>query len=52
MATVYAEGQVKKMERASSPSPFMAQQALLAPNCPLVQKGFDNEFNIKTVNLI
>lgn len=51
MATIYAEGQVK-MERASSPSPFMAQQALLAPNCPMVQKVFNNEFNLKSVNLI
>lgn len=51
MATIYAEGQVK-MERASSPSPFMAQQALLAPNCPMVEKSADNEYKLKSVNLI
>jgi putative transposase len=50
MATVYAEGQIK-MERVSNPPPFMAQQALLAPNCPIVKKTFDNEYELKTVNL-
>lgn len=35
MVTIYAEGQ-KKMVWASSPTPFLAQQALLAPNCPIV----------------
>jgi putative transposase len=36
MATIYAEGQ-QKMVWASSPPPFLAQQALLAPNCPIVK---------------
>ena len=35
MATIYAEGQ-QKMVWASSPKPFLAQQALLAPHCPIV----------------
>ena len=51
MATIYAEGQVK-MEGASSRPPFMAQQALLAPNCPMVEKIIDKKINLKTVNLI
>jgi len=35
MVTIYAEGQ-EKMVGASSPPPFLAQKALLAPNCPIV----------------
>jgi hypothetical protein len=35
MATIYADGQ-KKMKMASSPSSFFAQQALQAPNCPII----------------
>ena len=41
MVTIYAEGQEKTVG-ASSPPPFLAQQALLAPNCPIVLK---NNFN-------
>lgn len=37
MATIYAEGQ-EKMEMASSHTPFLAQQALLALNCPIIKK--------------
>jgi transposase-like protein len=42
MATIYAEGQ-EKMEKASSHSPFLAQQALLALNCPIVKKTIINK---------
>jgi hypothetical protein len=40
MATIYAEGQ-QKMVCASSPTPFLAQQALLAPNCPIINYNND-----------
>lgn len=45
MATIYAEGQ-EKMEKASSHSPFLAQQALLALNCPIVNRTRVNNLEI------
>jgi putative transposase len=48
MATIYAEGQ-SKWESALSLLPFNAQQALQAPNCPMVIK---NDNDLKTVNAI